>query len=453
MNLRPLGYEPSELPSCSTPRRCVHNSNHDKRQAQIEPHHTARPASRDRRLPSRLLARCTRPRARSREGSRSPAPDGPPPGAVLPEADGAAAGARSPGHHGAAAWHSSPPATASQPTAAGCAGGRPSPGSVVRITRITRHTNATGPQGRLAPARTPTGPRPRPVRELHRGHPGPSRTGALQRAPGRTGPGDSVGMDQPEPSRPRALPEPRGTSSRRPPPGPRGTRARRRHRSRPPQPGTEAADEAPAAPRTRAPGDARAGSGAGPPGPSGPASQESPPAPQGGGLAGARAPAEATRGALVRGHHQGNAGPLAQSATRAARSRLEREGCHQRGRTARCTTKAAWTPRTRRHQSRSHPRPPHPPGPRHRVQPVQGHHQGRPEAPRATVPPGVSPRFPPDTRRGPHGVPGRRGAPTPTAPHAGRRGASRHVRPPPPGPVPPRGRTRTVPPPVRRGGR
>ncbi len=60
---------------------------------------------------------------------------------------------------------------------------------------------------------------------------------------------------------------------------------------------------------------------------------------------------------------------------------------------------------------------------------------------------------PPDTRRGPHGVPGRGGAPTPTAPHAGRRGASRRVRPPPPGPVPPRGRTRTVPPPVRRGGR
>ena len=23
MNLRPLGYEPSELPNCSTPRRCV----------------------------------------------------------------------------------------------------------------------------------------------------------------------------------------------------------------------------------------------------------------------------------------------------------------------------------------------------------------------------------------------------------------------------------------------
>ena len=23
MNLRPLGYEPSELPSCSTPRRCT----------------------------------------------------------------------------------------------------------------------------------------------------------------------------------------------------------------------------------------------------------------------------------------------------------------------------------------------------------------------------------------------------------------------------------------------
>ncbi len=23
MNLRPLGYEPSELPSCSTPRRCL----------------------------------------------------------------------------------------------------------------------------------------------------------------------------------------------------------------------------------------------------------------------------------------------------------------------------------------------------------------------------------------------------------------------------------------------
>ena len=77
--------------------------------------------------------------------------------------------------------------------------------------------------GRLAPARTPTGPRPRPVRELHRGHPGPSRTGALLRAPGRTGPGESIGMDHAEPSRPRALPEPRGTSSRRTPPGPRGT--------------------------------------------------------------------------------------------------------------------------------------------------------------------------------------------------------------------------------------
>ena len=26
MNLRPLGYEPSELPSCSTPRRCDHTT-------------------------------------------------------------------------------------------------------------------------------------------------------------------------------------------------------------------------------------------------------------------------------------------------------------------------------------------------------------------------------------------------------------------------------------------
>ncbi|CAM3188604.1 hypothetical protein STAL104432_16020 [Streptomyces albus] len=231
-------------------------------------------------------------------------------------------------------------------------------------------------------------------------------------------------------------------------------RARRRHRSRPPQPGTEAADEAPAPPRTRAPGDARAGSGAGPPGPSGPASQESPPAPQGGGLAGARASAEATRGALVRGHHQGNAGPLAQSATRAARSRLEREGCHQRGRTARCTTKAAWTPRTRRHQSRSHPRPPHPRGPATGSSPYKGTTRAaRRRLVQRCHRASALAFFPPDTRRGPHGVPGRGGAPTPTAPHAGRRGASRRVRPPPPGPVPPRGRTRTVPPPVRRGGR
>ena len=27
MNLRPLGYEPSELPNCSTPRRCLYSMN------------------------------------------------------------------------------------------------------------------------------------------------------------------------------------------------------------------------------------------------------------------------------------------------------------------------------------------------------------------------------------------------------------------------------------------
>ncbi len=452
MNLRPLGYEPSELPSCSTPRRCVHNSNHDKRQAQIEPHHTARPSSRDSRLPppgSPRGAGCHR--ARSREGSRSPAHDGPPPGAVLPEADGAAAGARSPGHHGAAAWHSSPPTTTSQPAAAGCAGGRPSPGSVMRITR---HTNATGPRDGSLPRvrRQAHGPAPcgnftgatqaRLVRERCRGPlDGPARTRAsawttrnhLARGHYRSHAEPALGEHHPDHAEPRA---------------------RRRHRSRPPQPGTEAADEAPAPPRTRAPGDARAGSGAGRPGPSGPASQEALRRSRRGAAWLGQGRWEPTRGALVRGHHQGNAGPLAQSATRAARSRLEREGCHQRGRTARCTTKAAWTPRTRRHQSRSHPRPPHPRGPATGSSPYKGTTRAaRRRLVQRCHRASALAFFPPDTRRGPHGVPGRGGAPTPTAPHAGRRGASRRVRPPPPGPVPPRGRTRTVPPPVRRGGR
>ena len=36
MNLRPLGYEPSELPSCSTPRRLLHCRWH-RRLGQIVP--------------------------------------------------------------------------------------------------------------------------------------------------------------------------------------------------------------------------------------------------------------------------------------------------------------------------------------------------------------------------------------------------------------------------------
>ncbi len=241
--------------------------------------------------------------------------------------------------------------------------------------------------GRLAPARTPTGPRPRPVRELHRGRPGPSRTRALlgpldgpararasawttrnQLARGhhRSHAEPALGEHHPDQAEPRV--------------------ARRRHRSRPPQPGTEAADEAPAPPRTRAPGDARAGSGAGPPGPSGPASQESPPAPQGAAWLG-QGRWEPTRGALVRGHHQGNAGPLAQSATRAARSRLEGEGAtneaaphaappRPRGPLARDATRAGAT------QDRltlgapppgpAGPRPPHPRGPATGSSPYKG---------------------------------------------------------------------------------